>query len=474
MADFNVEFTIDDKTYNLHETKILVDDELSAASENPVQNKVITGEINDLKADISELSLGVPTNVRQAIKALFESAAYAETGLTDEMAVVSSWASQVTAISLNNSTISISGASTSQLVATTTPSGGTVTWTSSDTSVATVSSSGLVTGVSNGTAIITATSGDVSATCTVAVSGFATLTSISAVYTQSGTVYPTDSLDSLKTDLVVTAHYDDQSTATVTSYTLSGTLTVGTSTITVSYDGKTTTFSVTVSAASSYVTDGLIHHFDAIDNTPNGHDSTSTTWTDLVGTDVLTMNDSTKATWDNDALVLGGTAGQYLIGTDTTEAPASTTVEVVFEADANQSAMVAILMAYSTSACIGAIPVFSDNTFNVKGGSSSTYTHSGSDLTSLYHIAGSYTSNNAINKAYANGSLATTGSATHSLTFSSSVNKRIIGQSNTSSSGQTYPFKGKIYAIRIYNKVLTDAEIAQNYAIDVVRFGLGS
>lgn len=74
----------------------------------------------------------------------------------------------------------------------------------------------------------------------------ATLTSISAVYTQSGTVYDTDSLDSLKTDLVVTAHYSDSSTATVTTYTLSGTLTTGTSTITVSYGGKTTTFSVTV------------------------------------------------------------------------------------------------------------------------------------------------------------------------------------------------------------------------------------
>lgn len=77
------------------------------------------------------------------------------------------------------------------------------------------------------------------------------LTSISAVYTQSGTVYETDSLDSLKTDLVVTANYSDSSTQTVPSadYTLSGTLTVGTSTITVSYSGKTTTFNVTVTEA---------------------------------------------------------------------------------------------------------------------------------------------------------------------------------------------------------------------------------
>ena len=75
-----------------------------------------------------------------------------------------------------------------------------------------------------------------------------TLVSISAVYTQSGTVYDTDTLDSLKTDLVVTATWSDTSTSTVASadYTLSGTLTEGTSTITVSYGGKTTAFNVTV------------------------------------------------------------------------------------------------------------------------------------------------------------------------------------------------------------------------------------
>lgn len=81
----------------------------------------------------------------------------------------------------------------------------------------------------------------------------ATLESISAVYTQSGTVYDTDTLDSLKADLVVTATYDDSSTAVVTAYTLSGTLEAGTSTITVSYGGKTTTFNVTVSSMPTHL-----------------------------------------------------------------------------------------------------------------------------------------------------------------------------------------------------------------------------
>ena len=78
------------------------------------------------------------------------------------------------------------------------------------------------------------------------------LESISATYTQSGTVYDNQSLDSLKADLVVTASWDDSSTTTLSAndYSLSGTLTTGTSTITVSYGGKTDTFNVTVTHAT--------------------------------------------------------------------------------------------------------------------------------------------------------------------------------------------------------------------------------
>lgn len=111
---------------------------------------------------------------------------------------------------------------------------------------------------SNGTISIPNVTGDLVITV---VASAVTLSSISAVYTQSGTVYDTDTLDSLKTDLVVTAHYSDNSTQTIPAadYTLSGTLTVGTSTITVSYGGKTTTFNVTVTETevlSGYVTVG--------------------------------------------------------------------------------------------------------------------------------------------------------------------------------------------------------------------------
>lgn len=100
--------------------------------------------------------------------------------------------------------------------------------------------------LTEGTSTITVSYGGQSTTFNVTVTAPPTLQSITATYTQSGTVYDTDTLDSLKSDLVVTANYSDSTTETVTDYTLSGTLAEGTSTITVSYGGKTASFNVTV------------------------------------------------------------------------------------------------------------------------------------------------------------------------------------------------------------------------------------
>lgn len=80
----------------------------------------------------------------------------------------------------------------------------------------------------------------------------ATLVSIDAVFTQgSAAIYADDTLDDLKQYLVVTAYYNDGTHAVIpaASYDLSGTLTVGESTITATYGEQTDTFTVTVSSA---------------------------------------------------------------------------------------------------------------------------------------------------------------------------------------------------------------------------------
>ena len=166
-----------------------------------------------------------------------------------------------------------------------------------------------------------------------------TLVSISAVYTQSGTVYETDTLESLKSDLVVTALYDDTTTATVTTYTLSGTLEAGTSTITVTYGGKTATFNVTVSASRlpsgyteyDYITitkTGGLSGYGIIADVSNGSDyvfETKIKYTeDSVTSPTPMFGTRTSGAYQKQFALFvtpsTGKLGYWVYGTDTTQA----------------------------------------------------------------------------------------------------------------------------------------------------------
>jgi len=74
------------------------------------------------------------------------------------------------------------------------------------------------------------------------------LVSISAAYDSSNAVYTVDDISVVKSGLTVTATYSDSTTEVLEdgAYTLSGTLSEGTSTVTVYYNGKTATVDVTV------------------------------------------------------------------------------------------------------------------------------------------------------------------------------------------------------------------------------------
>ncbi len=79
------------------------------------------------------------------------------------------------------------------------------------------------------------------------------LVSISAVCDQGNNViFSIDELDTVKQYITVTATYDDETTAEVSNYSLSGTLETGTSTLTVTFEDKTDTVSVTVTQGYLY------------------------------------------------------------------------------------------------------------------------------------------------------------------------------------------------------------------------------
>ena len=151
------------------------------------------------------------------------------------------------------------------------------------------------------------------------------VTFITAVFTQgSATIYYTDSLNMLKQYLTVTATYSDGTTATVTDYTLSGTLTEGTSTITVSYGGKTTTFTVTVSGSIPEPVSGAYAIWDARDY------STGTAWADRINTIALTPSGNPAKS--GNAVLFDGTDDYFTFGSRSIPtSPGVTTIQVSFK-----------------------------------------------------------------------------------------------------------------------------------------------
>lgn len=162
---------------------------------------------------------------------------------------------QNASLSISTTSMSLNVGETGTIIATATPSGQTVTWTSSNTSVASVSG-GTITAKASGYATITAkfTYNGItySKTCSVTVISAPnpepTLSSISIATKPTKTSYKIG--EPLNTSgLTLKLTYSDGSTKTISSgFTTSGfsSTTAGTKTVTVSYGGKNTSFTVTV------------------------------------------------------------------------------------------------------------------------------------------------------------------------------------------------------------------------------------
>ena len=224
---------------------------------------------------------GLTQTEKNLILTLFSKAAYAESDAESAYdALEAMWTTTTRTITYNLSHVSSSNTTASieqgQSYTTTLTATGSYTL-----NTVTVTMGGVditSTAYSSGTVSIPSVTGNIVITATAVLAA----QSITATYTQSGTVYDTDSLDSLKADLVVTANYSGGTSETVpaSNYTLSGTLTVGTSTITVSYAGLTDTFSVTVSHKAW--SDGVPYSFEWVENkyisNTNGQESNYNGW----------------------------------------------------------------------------------------------------------------------------------------------------------------------------------------------------
>ena len=141
----------------------------------------------------------------------------------------------------------------------------------SDGSTARVSGYTLSGTIKEGSNTITVTYQGKTATFTVygEVVAEKTLESISATY--SGGPVPVGTAVSALSGIVVTAYYSDGASKAVTGYTLSGTIAEGSNTVTVTYQGKTATFTVTGVAESGVSnettwSDGVAYTYTPVEN----------------------------------------------------------------------------------------------------------------------------------------------------------------------------------------------------------------
>lgn len=305
---------------------------------------------------------------------------------------------------------------------------------------------------------------------TVTVTAAPTLSSITAVYTQSGTVYDTDALDSLKADLVVTAIYTDSSEDTVpsTDYTLSGTLTEGTSTVTVSYGGVTTTFTVTVTAAPTtvlgYIGDDLLMMLDGYANGSGGsHASPVSSLVDQSGNGKdWTLSAGTVPATNMAFEFDGSDAFVSTFGALTTPK----TVEIVMSSQRmTQTECILVGVALDQGADDTSV-----GTVSIKGGNVLHCT--GSTMGCLPCTSGRHTytfvNDNGTWKGYKDGVLTNFGSTTVSW----KTGHNTFGAFRDKHGGAIqYGFAGSVYNYRVYSSALSAEDVAANYANDVDRFG---
>lgn len=204
-----------------------------------------------------------------------------------------------------------------------------------------------------------------------------------------------------------------------------------------------------VDPISLYATDGLILWLDGIKNTQSGHDANAEYWEDLSGNGLDYHYLSANIIHDT-YLDVNGVGGDKKRGFTNSEKQAiqNGTVEIVYDF-ANTGTDARIVLP------LGNVP----NTTSRKNGCILFGT--GNTTKSIAITDGIHTYNSSMYKdgeTAANQGQTVSWGSTHEYLFSWG--------------GSTYGFKGCVYALRIYGRVLSEAEIIKNFQADRVRFGI--
>lgn len=226
-----------------------------------------------------------------------------------------------------------------------------------------------------------------------------------------------------------------------------------------------------------YVKNGLIGLWDGILNTSEGHDDSATKWTDLVGGHEFTAMQSSGKTWSfgtNHMLFAPTASGNTSQQANCIICPnfgKSGTVEICIDWGRNdESAFIGFFTGEETGQDdLHLIGYSSKDKSIIIYNNTLDGNYSVSDITSVHGISATYGDDRR--NCYIDGVQATQRGKTNA--YSGDLPSSIGYKYLVVGGHPGYTFKGKIYSIRIYNRVLTASEVAANHAYDVARFNLG-
>jgi hypothetical protein len=215
------------------------------------------------------------------------------------------------------------------------------------------------------------------------------------------------------------------------------------------------------SFGKSIVTDGLVFYVDAANE--NSYPGTGTTWSDLVGgNDGTTTNSPTYSSSNGGYFEFDGTNQDVDLGNgDDFNVNTTITIDAWVNWSGNNAFDFTPVIDRQTS---GSNTWF----FGFNGSSRLHFGSNGGNIQSTnttwtegvwYHVAGTYNSTGLTGKLYIDGVSDTLSVDNYdAMGATSGRNVRIAG-----SNSQSRFFNGKIASVKFYNRVLSDAEVLQNY-----------
>ena len=229
---------------------------------------------------------------------------------------------------------------------------------------------------------------------------------------------------------------------------------------------------VSGNAGPQYISNGMVLHYDAINNTGNGHSASTKTWKDLSGngndgTFNVTPNSSIFF-WEEDSITISGNNnnGQYYMDTPLRLTGSERTYIYTIDGT-NMGGYSVIWSEGDSSNRYGLL-----NRYNFISNRSSD-TGNDNRYEFNFNRSGIYsyavTLTNSEMKLYENGVLIATLDNTKGLTTNN--NLRILGSRYSSESNQV-PTNIKMYNFIAYDRALSAEEIQQNFEIDKERFNV--